>query len=305
MSRKAGLATRDAALLLLVSLIWGCNFLVIKWGLASMPPLLFTALRFLACAVPWIFVVPRPLVGWGALVALGAVLGVGVFGFLFTGIAAGVPPGLASLLMQAQVFFTAALAMCTGDRLPAYRVSAVVLGLVGIAIVAGHDIPSTAHGLGVALVIAGAFCWGLANMMLRRMPTANMLGVMVWISLVPPLPLLMLAATTGGPEAVWASIVHMGWQAVAAVLYTALLSTIIGYGLWGWMLQRYQTTVVAQFSLLVPVFGLLSTGFVYGERHSAVENAAIIVVLLSLALSLYGHKLSVLMMRAAQNDVRG
>lgn len=289
MATKANLGLRDAALLVMVALIWGCNFIVIKWGLATMPPLLFSALRFIACALPWVFLVPRPQASGLDIIKLGFVLGVCLFGFLFVGINAGVPPGLASLIMQSQVFFTAVLAFAVdGDRPAPHKRWAIAIGLAGIAIVATQRVAMGGVG-GFALVLCGALSWGAANVMLKRLPSINMLALMVWISLVPPLPLLALSAVQSSPAALWGAVIHIGWQGWTAVAYTALLSTIVGYGLWGTMLQRHDSATVAQFALLVPVFGLASASLVYGESSNRWEMVAIALILFSLALSSYGH----------------
>ncbi len=278
----------DAAQLTLVAAIWGLNFLVIRWGLDSVPPLLFTALRFVFCAVPWVFFLKRPDASWRELCKLGFVLGACVFGFLFVGIAAGVPPGLASLLMQSQVFFTAALSyLLMSERMRQHRLVAIGIGTLGIMIAATQY----AHSSGLtsfALVLCGALSWGFANVLLKRLPRNDMLALMVWISLVPPVPLLILAALQSGPSDVWAAALGIGWRGGFAILYTAILSTIVGYGIWGTMLQRYDTATVAPFSLLVPVFGLVSASAVYGEHYSPAEMVAISLILLSLIVSTYG-----------------
>ena len=278
----------DAAQLTLVAAIWGLNFLVIRWGLDSVPPLLFTALRFVFCAVPWVFFLKRPNASWRELCGLGFVLGACVFGFLFVGIAAGVPPGLASLLMQSQVFFTAALSyLLVSERLRQHKFVAIGIGALGIAVAAAQYAQS--GGLtGFALVLCGALSWGFANVLLKRLPRNDMLALMVWISLVPPLPLLALAALQSGPTELWAAALGIGWRGGFAILYTALLSTIVGYGIWGTMLQRYDTATVAQFSLLVPVFGLVGASLVYGEHYTSAEMIAILLILLSLIVSTYG-----------------
>ena len=288
MATGSTLRPLDAALLTLVAGIWGLNFLVIRWGLDSVPPLLFTALRFVFCAVPWVFFLKRPDASWGELCGLGFVLGACVFGFLFVGIAAGVPPGLASLLMQSQVFFTAALSyILDSERLKHHRFVAIGIGALGIAVAATQY--THASGLaGFVLVLCGALSWGFANILLKRLPRNDMLGLMVWISLVPPLPLLALAALQSGPSEVWSAALGIGWRGGFAILYTAILSTIVGYGIWGTMLQRYETSTVAQFSLLVPVFGLVGASVVYGEHYTPAEMVSIFLILLSLIVSTYG-----------------
>ena len=275
------------AALLMVTFVWGLNFIVIRIGLDHFPPLLFSAARFAVCALPALWL-PRPKVGWVSLLALGLVLGAGLFGFLFLGIAAGVSPGIASLLMQSQVLFTLVLgALILGDRPGVAQWTAVALGCAGIALLA-IDTGQFSTGTGFALILGGAVCWAVANLMFKRLPPTPMLNVMVWISLVPPIPLLALSWLVEGQPAISASLGNIGPVALLVIAYTSVLSTLFGYGVWGAMIQRYSAPKVVPFALFVPVFGLLLSFLIFGDRLDAVGLLASAMVVAALALNTFG-----------------
>lgn len=256
-----------------IAIAWGLNFVVIKIGLGDFPPLLFSALRFSLAAFPAVFFLPRPAgVGWGMLLAVGLVLGVVKFSFLFLGMHVGMSAGLASLLLQAQVFITIALvALLHHERPTRAQGLGMALGAGGL-LVAATQITPAAHGLmswpGFALTLAAAATWALANLLMRRLGRIDMLRFMVWMSLVPILPLFILSFLFEGPETVTAALTHMSWSGAAAVLYIAGVATIAAYAGWGMLLVRYPAAQVTPFALLVPVIGMVSSALLLGERFT-------------------------------------
>lgn len=281
----------DAGILVLVAFVWGLNFVVIAVGLRNFPPLLFSALRFLICAFPAVFFLPKPEVRLRDLIGLGIVLGILVFAFLFLSIHAGMPTGLASLVMQIQIFFTIILgAVLLSERPELLNWLAVVIGFSGVALIASQrgsigDIPA------FLLVLASALSWGFANVMMKSMPRANMMHLMVWISLIPPIPLFMMSLALDGWPTVSASLSGMSWLGAGAVLYTSLLSTVFAYGFWGSMLQRHATNVVAPFALLIPVFGLGSASLLLGEQYSPIDALASALIVVALATNVWAGAL--------------
>src|SRR4051794_12819715 len=115
------MTSRDRALAVLVPVIWGFNFVVIEWGMHDVPPLVFVALRFAAVVVPAVFLVPRPKASWRTVVLVGVFMSLGQFGFLYTSMDLGMPPGLAALVLQAQVLFTVLIAAFWLRELPTGR----------------------------------------------------------------------------------------------------------------------------------------------------------------------------------------
>ncbi|MFF7677721.1 EamA family transporter [Actinacidiphila glaucinigra] len=267
------------ALAVLVAAVWGVNFVVIEVGLAHFPPLLFCALRFLAAAVPAVFFVRRPGVPPHRIVAVGLVLGVAKFGLLFIGMDQGMPAGLSSLVLQVQAVFTALLAVALlGERPGRLRTAGMGLAFAGIGVAAYDEGASGPIGAFVLVVAAAAF-WGLSNVLTRRAAPPDALSWMVWVSLVPPLPLLALSLVVEGPAADVAALRGLDWSGAGAILYVAWITTVFGFGAWGFLLRTYDASAVAPFSLLVPVFGMTSAALLLDEGVGPLRwTAAVLLV---------------------------
>ncbi|MFI9646025.1 EamA family transporter [Streptomyces sp. NPDC052040] len=277
------------ALAVLVAAVWGVNFTVIDLGLAHFPPLLFSALRFLAAALPAVFFVGRPKVAWKWIVAVGLVLGVAKFGLLFLGMSAGMPAGLSSLVLQVQSVFTALIAFAfLGERPSRPRVLGMGVALAGVALAAVDE--GTTGPLGAfALVIAAAAFWGLSNVLTRKASPPDALNFMVWVSTVPVLPLLGLSLLTEGPARDMAALRALDWQGAAIVLYVAWVTTVFGFGAWGWLLHRHPASTVAPFSLLVPVFGMSSAALFLHEHITPLRWGAAVLLVGGVALTSFGN----------------
>jgi len=250
------LTTRHVLLALLVVAIWGTNFVVIKVALAQLPPLLFATLRFALAAVPLVLLVRRPAVSWRNLALYGLTIGAGQFGLLFFAMTRYISPGLASLIIQSQVFFTVGLALAiSGERLRGFQIAAGLIALAGVAIIAGNtDGQTTVAGL--LLTLTAAFCWALGNLTSRAAGRVDMLAYIAWSSLFAVPPLAVLSVAFEGWPAIAASLRQtdaLGWAAVA---WQSVGNTIFGYGVWAWLLSRYPAATVAPFALLVPIFGM-------------------------------------------------
>lgn len=269
-------------LALLVAVIWGFNFVVIQVGLGQFPPLLLAALRFVVAALPAVMLA-RPRVGWGRMAAIAGVLFVGQFAFLFTGMAAGMPAGLASIVLQVQAFFTILIAAAVLRERPGpRRVAGSVIAFVGLAVIAA-TVGGSVTVAGLALTLAAALCWAIGNVLLRDAGPVDMLAMVVWLSLVPPLPLAALAVALEGAGPVAHALGHIGWLGLGAVLYMGVPTTIAGFAIWGQLLKLYPATTVAPFSLLVPVFGAASAALVLGERFGPARLAGMALILVGLA----------------------
>lgn len=282
---------RPALLALAVVAVWGVNFAVIKLALGVLPPLLFAALRFTAVVLPLVFFIKRPAVAWSELAKYGLLIGVGQFGILFVAIDGLIAPGLASLLMQVQVFFTIALVMHgSGERLVPVQWLALALASAGIGIIVANTGGSTTVA-GIALCLVAAFSWALGNIVQRRAGRVDMLGFVVWSSLFAVPPLYALAFAVEGPARIATALAAAGPGAWAAVAYQAIGNTMFGYGAWGWLLARYPAASVAPMSLLVPVFGIGTASVWLGEPLTTWELAAAALVLGGLAVNLLGPRL--------------
>ena len=279
-------------LALTVMAVWGTNFVVIKLALAHLPPLTLAALRFGFAFLPLALFIPRPAVSWRNLATYGVLIGAGQFGLLFTAMRADITPGLASLVVQTQAFFTIALSMrLTGERVAPFQIAALALAVGGLAIIALHT-DGSATPLGLGLVVAAALCWALGNMTSRAAGPVNMLAYVVWSSVFAVPPLLALALLTEGWDAMSAGIANADGTTWAAVAWQAVGNTMFGYGAWGWLLGRYPAASVAPLSLLVPVFGLGASALLMGEALPGWKLAAFALVMAGLTLGILWPRLA-------------
>lgn len=279
-------------LALAVMAVWGTNFVVIKLALAHLPPLTLAALRFAFAFLPLALFVPRPAVPWRNLATYGVLIGAGQFGLLFTAMRADITPGLASLVVQTQAFFTIALSMrLTGERVAPFQIAALVLAAGGLGIIALHT-DGSATPLGLALVLGAALCWALGNMTSRAAGPVNMLAYVVWSSVFAVPPLVALALLTEGWTAISTGIAHADGATWAAVAWQAVGNTMFGYGAWGWLLGRYPAASVAPLSLLVPVFGLGASALWMEEALPGWKLTAFALVMAGLALGILWPRLA-------------
>lgn len=272
-------------LALIVVAVWGTNFVVIKWGLTDFPPLTFAALRFTFAVFPAILFLKRPAVPWWNLAAYGLLIGVGQFGVLYIAMTHWISPGLASLVVQVQAFFTIGLSMAlTGERVRGFQLVALGLAAAGLGwlmLHAGAEVTM----LGLGLVVIAALSWAGGNTAARAAAPANMLAYVVWASAASAPALFALAVWREGWPAISQSVAHADAGAWAAVLWQSLGNTIFGYTAWGWLLARHPAAVVAPLALMVPVFGMGASALVLGEPLNPWKLTAAALVLGGLALN--------------------
>jgi O-acetylserine/cysteine efflux transporter len=284
------LSFRDLALALGVVIIWGLNFVAIKWGVAEVPPFLLTALRYIGCALPAVFFIRKPQVGWSVLIAYGLTVGVLQFGFLFTAIKLGMPAGLASLVMQMQVFFTMGLAILfLRDRPTLPQLGGATIALAGLGTIGAEHIGGAVLGPLVMTLVAAGF-WAISNIITKRAGKVDMFAFVIWGSLVPPLPMLALSLIFEGPSAL-TGLLAISPQALFSILFIAYGSTLLGYGAWAVLLGRYRASLVAPFSLLVPVVGFAAAFVFLGEAVTPLEIAGSLLIFLGLVLNVFGPRL--------------
>ncbi|MCP2263447.1 EamA family transporter [Promicromonospora thailandica] len=287
---------RHSLLAVLVMIIWGTNFLAIDVGVADVPPALFVAIRFVVVLLPAIFLVPRPAAPLKDVLVVGLFLSLGQFGLMYTAIWLDMPPGLASLVLQAQVVFTVLFAtVALRERPTTPQLVGVALGAVGLVVV-GLGRSAATPGVAFLLTLAAAASWATGNVIVRRLGTATQaagtrqgplagLSMTVWSALVVPVPMFALAVLLDGPSAVGYSLTHPTWPAVLSTLYTAWLASLVGYGVWNTLLARYRAGAVVPFTMLVPVVGMTAAWLAFGEVPNAAEVGGGLLLLLGVAIT--------------------
>ena len=283
---RTSLTPLHLAMAVAVMAVWGTNFVVIKHALAVLPPLTLATLRFIAVLLPMVFFVKRPAVSWANLAAYGALIGAGQFGALFVALRTDVTPGLASLLMQSQVFFTIGLSMMlTGERVKGYQIAALLLAVAGVVVILQHTDGSITP-LGLGLLLVAALGWAGGNMVSRAAGKIDMLGYVVWASLFAIPPLFALATIFEGWPAMTAGVRVAGPSIWAVVAWQAIGNTMFGYGVWGWLLARYPAATVAPMALMIPVFGMGASAWLLGEPLQDWKLIAAALVMSGLALGM-------------------
>ncbi len=276
------MTARDAALGTLAAVLWGLAFVATRIGLDSFSPGQLAALRFLIAGLPAL-VLPRPRIGWPLLIATGLTLFAGQFLLQFFGIAYGMPPGLAALVVHTQALFTVVFAAIFLRERPTPRqLAGMALAFAGLLLIAATTGENLA-ALGFALTLGSAVSWGIGNIFVKRIRAVPPLELMVWLSLVVPLPALAISVIVDGPDALGRSVANATWAGWGAAAYLGLVGTGIGYTIWGRLLRRYPVAAVAPFSLLVPFVGALASAIVFGERFGPLRLAGMSAVLLGLA----------------------
>jgi O-acetylserine/cysteine efflux transporter len=277
-----------AAALLMVT-IWGFNFIVIRWGLNDVPPLLLTLLRFVLAAFPAILFVPRPKAPWRLVAGYGLFAFALQFTFLFGGMAAGMPTGLASLVIQVQAFFTIGLvALLMHERPRAPQLLGAVVAGSGLVLVALHLPAGTA--LGFSLVIAAALSWATANIIVKRIHGDSPLSVVVWGSCAATIPLAIAVLVTDGPHQAAARIIRLDAANWAGIAFQAWPTTLLAFGIWAWLLRRHAAATVAPFTLLVPVVGMTCAVWLLDEELVWWKIVGATLVLAGLALNVLASR---------------
>ncbi|AUU85448.1 O-acetylserine/cysteine exporter [Leclercia sp. LSNIH1] len=287
---------KDGLLALLVVVVWGLNFVVIKVGLHNMPPLMLAGLRFLLVAFPALFFIARPKIPFRLLLGYGLTISFGQFAFLFCAINFGMPAGLASLVLQAQAFFTIILGALTfGERLQGKQLAGIVLAVVGVLVLAEASLNGQHVALlGFLLTLAAAFSWACGNIFNKKIMQLEtrpaVMSLVVWSALIPIVPFMLASWLMDGPTVMLNSLVTLDVTTILSLFYLAFVATIIGYGIWGSLLGRYETWRVAPLSLLVPVVGIASAALLLDEKLGALQLAGAVLVMAGLYINVFGFR---------------
>ncbi|ADD75246.1 MULTISPECIES: O-acetylserine/cysteine exporter [Pantoea] len=287
---------KDMLLALCVVVAWGVNFVVIKLGLQNMPPFLLAGLRFALVAFPAILLVRRPAVPLRWILLYGMTISFGQFAFLFLAIKLGMPAGLASLVLQAQAFFTLLLgALFLAEKLRWNHIAGIIIATLGIFLLATSGmVGQSAAGITLTtmmLMLAAAFSWGLGNItnkIITRHYPVPVMSLVVWSALVPVIPFIGCSLLFDGKAAIVSSLAQINLQTVLALVYLAFIATILGYGIWSTLLSRYETWRVAPLSLLVPVVGIVSAALLLNETLSLQQVVGAAVIIVGLLVNMFG-----------------
>ncbi|PMU87500.1 MULTISPECIES: EamA family transporter [unclassified Pseudomonas] len=278
---------KHLVLAVLVTLVWGVNFPLTKLGLRAIDPFVLTGIRFALAALPLVFFIKRPAVGFHYVAAYGLIFGLGMWGVINYGIQVGVSPGIASLIIQLSVFFSMGWGyVLFQEKIRRAQVLGAVLAVTGLG-----GIIATQHGdhalLGILLIVFSALAWSVGNVIIKQSGVKEIFSFMVWASLFPPIPLWLMAWWLHGSAAFANVGANLDLTAAGSILFQVYLATHFAY--WGWnsLLKAYPVSTVAPLSLLIPVFGMTSSMLIIGERISTPNLLSIALIITGLAVGLY------------------
>lgn len=293
---------KSISLALIVVLIWGVNFSVIKFGLEELPPILFSSLRFFIVAIPAVFFIPFPKTSIWNVLGVGLFLGVLKFSFLFIAMKADASAGISSLLLQAQVIFTIILSMILfKEKISNAQLLGMVIALYGFGFFF-FTVDTHITLLGIVLILSASIFWSVSNVIMKQIKDVNLLHFMVWVSLIPPLPLFILSYIfeTHEPLTLLLNSSVKTWISVA---YTGYISTLVAFAIWGWLLKNYNSAVVAPFALVIPVIGIVSSNILLNEQLDKVEAIGAILILFGLFISVLGNRIYKLVFKTKKRRV--
>lgn len=288
---------KDFILALLVVLVWGTNFTVISLGLDGVPSMLLVALRYTFVAFPAILFIKKPNLEWKYIISYGFAVGVGQFSCLFYAMEIGMPAGLASIIVQLQAFISPLLgAMFLKEKIKSKQLIGFIIAAIGLVFI---GIASTSNGISsiplgaLLLTILAPVFWSTSNIIARyasnkvaaKGEKLNMLGLVVWAGLVPPIPMIILALLIDTPETLINSLMNLEFISIFSALYLSLASTLFGYGVWSTLISKYPLSKISPISLLVPITGLLTARIVLSEQLSSMQWIGISIILIGLIFS--------------------
>lgn len=286
------MSVKDWLSALVVVFVWGINFVIIKVGLHGVPPMLLGGLRFTLVAFPAVLFIPRPQIPWSRLVAYGATISLGQFVFLFSALYVGMPAGLASLVLQAQAFFTVLLAaVIFREPVRWHNLLGMIVAAAGLALIGLGGVAGSVSVVGFVLTLLAALSWAGGNLVIKGIGQVNPLSLVVWGALVPPIPFFVLSLCLEGPARISASLANPGLSSVLAIFYLAYVATCMGYGLWGKLLAHHPVRQIAPLTLLVPVIGVISAAVALGEHLAPMQWLGGAVVMLGLLVNVFGPRL--------------
>jgi O-acetylserine/cysteine efflux transporter len=285
---------RHWGLALLVVIGWGLNFVVIRFGLDELPPLWLGMLRFAALGLIAVVFIKPPKLPVKQMLAYGLTLSFGQFAFLFVAMYYGMPAGLASLVLQSQMLFTLLFArLFLNESWQPQQWLAVVVAIMGLTLLASQTADTQMTTIGFVLTIAAAMCWGVGNIVNRKIASSgnvDLISLVAWGGMIPIIPFAALSFIFEGPELIMESMAAATLNSVWVVLYLSVVASLFGYGVWAYLMRQYPASTVAPLTLLVPIFGLLSAWGLLGEQVNTVQMLGIAILMLGLLINTFGGK---------------
>lgn len=290
------MSAKDLFFAIMVVIVWGANFTFIRLGLDGVPSMLLVAARYLV-VIPAVFFVKRPNISLKLALAYGVCVGVIQFSCLFYAMQIGMPAGLSSIVLQSAAFMTPILAMLLlKETMKKVQFIGLFIAAGGLYFIAKSSMSGNITAIplfALLLTLLAAFFWALSNIILKiasnkvseRREKLDMLGVVVWTSLIPPIPALIFAFMLDSPDTIYSALTNLSPISIFSIAYLGFGSTLFGYGMWSSLLAKYPASKIAPLSLMVPITGLLTARIVLDERLSSLQWIGGMIIIIGLAFS--------------------
>lgn len=283
-------------LIFLVIFSWGFSYVATKIGLLELPPFLFATLRFSVLIIPALFI-PFPKTKLSGIILFSLFMCFAQFAFLFLGVKLGMPAGLASLVMQAQAFFTIIMGtLLLKEQIKIKAVIGLCIAVLGLIII-GSDTRTDMTMIGLIFTLLSALSWAIGNILIKKLQPVNTLSLTVWGTVLAIFPLALASLIFEGPNHIKTSLMNITISGILAIIYLGFVASLVAYGLWAKMLSHYPTNLIAPFSLLVPIIGMSSTAFFLNEHLSGTEILGAAVIMFGLIINIFGNKIMALIKR--------
>ena len=282
---------KDFLLAILVAAIWGANYSVIEMGLASLDPFLLTALRFTLCAIPLCFFIKKPEIKIRYVALYGVIFGVGLWGIANLSMFVGLPAGIASLLLQFSAFFTIILSIIFfKEKIQVIQYIGMLIAIAGLMFIV-----YSSHGefsiKSVVLIIIAAFSWSICNIIVKKHKPTQMMSFIIWSSIFSAIPLFIITYIIKGN----APFLNLGnsltVKAIFSLCFQAYITTLFGYWVWNMLMKKYTASSVAPISLLIPIFGILTSHFMFNETVNNTKIISASLIIIGIMILIYGVKI--------------
>ena len=281
---------RDLVLVLIICLAWAGNFLTSAHAMREIPPLLFTALRFVLLALPLLYWLKRPAAGqWPRLIAVALCVGVLHFGLSFTALKLAGDLSSPAIVMQSYVPMTALLAWAVlGERFDWRTGLAIAVSFAGV-LVLGFDPLVLDKPMSLGLMLVSGLFLATGTVLMKGLRGLDVYSQQGWTAVISVLPLLALSMLFE-PGAI-ARLPSVSWVGWVGALYAAFVSSLLGHGLYYVLVQRHPVAQVTPWLLLTPVLAVARGVLFWGDRPgprlllggAMVLGGVLIIALLAIA----------------------
>jgi len=291
MSSLKKISAADCTLLLLVALIWGGNFALIKVGLEQITPFVMTFIRFFLCVFPFVFFIPRPKTPVHILAAYGILFGGGIWGCANIAIYTGTSPGTVSLIIQLSAFITFIIGLVAfKEKSSKISIAALSISLAGLSLMLAKN-EKGSDPVGIITCLFAAFCFSLCTFIIQKHKPKDLLPFMIWSFLFSLPVLFILALYFEGVGSFYSLKDAINYKSIISLISQSYVTTLLGYWIWNHNIRKYSGSVVAPIGLLVPFFAIIISYLFFSYPINKTVVFSISLVFLGVILFNLRHKI--------------